>query len=63
MSLAECRPLLAAALRKQYYESVRTRRADELVEKLGASMNLDNFIAAARAARPLATPAPAPDRL
>lgn len=58
LSLVECRPELAEELRRQYHESVRTRRADELVERFGASMNIDNFIAAARAARPLPTPIP-----
>jgi hypothetical protein len=47
-------------LRKQFYEAVRTRRADELVEQLDASMNLDNFIAAARSTVPVAKPTPTP---
>jgi hypothetical protein len=60
LTLEECRPQLAELLRKQYYEAVRTRRADELVERLGASMNIDNFIAAARSAESIAKPTPTP---
>jgi hypothetical protein len=53
LTLEECRPKLAESLRSQFHESVRVRRADALVEKLGASMNIDNFFAAVRAAKPL----------
>jgi hypothetical protein len=59
LTLEECRPKLAEELRRQYYEAIRTRRADELVERLNASMNIDNFIAAARSAEPLVKPTPA----
>jgi hypothetical protein len=52
MTLEECRPKLAESLRSQFHESVRVRRADALVEKLGASMNIDNFFAAVRSAKP-----------
>jgi hypothetical protein len=52
MTLEECRPKLAELLRSNFHESVRVRRADALVEKLGASMNIDNFFAAVRAAKP-----------
>jgi hypothetical protein len=51
MTLEECRPKLAEKIRKEFYESVRVRRADELVEQLGASMNIDTFFAAVRSAK------------
>lgn len=51
MTLEECRPKLAENLRSQFHEQVRVRRADALVEKLGASMNIDNFFAAVRGAK------------
>src|SRR5690606_29376502 len=57
LSLEECRPKLTETIRKEFSESVRMRKADELVERFGASMNMDLFIAAARAAKPLPTPA------
>lgn len=51
LSRAECAPVLRAALQKRYRSSIAAQKADELVERFGASMNLDAFVAAARAAR------------
>ncbi len=51
LSREECEPLLRAALEKSYRSSIAARKADELVERFGASMNIDAFVAAARAAR------------
>ncbi len=60
-SLEECKPLIVARIKKEYASAARQRRADELVKRYGASMNLDAFLAAARAARAV-LPSPAASR-
>jgi PPIC-type PPIASE domain len=48
-SFADCRPLLLDKFIEQYAKNAVQRRADELVKQMNASLNLDAFIAAARA--------------
>jgi len=48
-SFSECRPVLLEKFIEQYAKTAVQRRADELVKQMNASLNLDAFIAAARA--------------
>jgi hypothetical protein len=48
---AECRPEIETRIKREYYKKVSEGRADELAKRFKASMNLDAFIAAARAAK------------
>lgn len=49
LSFERCRYALEAALQKRFARDIKHRRVDELAEELGASMNIDEFIAAIRA--------------
>jgi hypothetical protein len=61
---AECRPEIETRIKREYYKKVSENRADELAKRFKASMNLDAFIAAARAAKgmPVPTEAVQPER-
>ena len=49
--MAECQPLLIEKINKEYATAASQKRADELVKRFGASMNLDAFIEAAKGAK------------
>jgi hypothetical protein len=55
-TLAECRDKLVQKMNQNYFRSVAQQHADKLVERFDASMNLDAFIAAARAVPAAAQP-------
>lgn len=58
LPLAECRDKIAEALRTDFKRSLLERRADELAERLGGTLNLDAFLSAIAAAKPIWAPAP-----
>jgi hypothetical protein len=61
--VSECRDAIAQQIKRDYYKKASEARADELVKRYKASMNIDSFIAAARAAKGVPIPADASGRM